>query len=111
MDAKTIAETAAALVSGERALTHGEMALNFANIAEMWNAWWRVKSRGLIANPEAPFTAADVGTLMELLKIARRYTGETDVDNYIDAAGYAACTGEIATQNVKAPERQYTIVA
>jgi hypothetical protein len=32
---------------------------------------------------------------MESMKIARRYTGAFNVDDYIDGAGYAACAGEV----------------
>jgi hypothetical protein len=34
--------------------------------------------------------------MMEGMKIARRYSGSHNVDDYVDGAGYAACAGEIA---------------
>jgi hypothetical protein len=37
---------------------------------------------------------------MEALKIARRYSGP-NVDDYIDAAGYAAVAGEIRFRSAK----------
>jgi len=37
-----------------------------------------------------------VGMLMCLLKIARQKSNPKHADNYIDLAGYAACTGELS---------------
>ncbi len=42
------------------------------------------------------FDEEDVATMMELLKIARRTTGEYKADNFTDAAGYAAVAGAAA---------------
>jgi hypothetical protein len=39
--------------------------------------------------------AHDVACMMALLKIARTQTGETNPDDYIDIAGYAAIAGEL----------------
>ena len=38
----------------------------------------------------------DVATMMVLLKIARTQAGSHNVDDYVDACGYAAIAGEIA---------------
>lgn len=89
---------AARLVGGPRAATHGDKSLNFANIAELWNGYWRIKCRVNDERLTTPFTAHDVGCMMELLKIARRFSGSFNSDDYIDAAGYAGCTGEIAAK-------------
>ncbi len=89
---------AARLVSGPRATTHGDKLLNFQNIAELWNGYWRIKCRLADERLTTPFTAHDVGCMMELFKIARRFSGSFNADDYIDAAGYAGCTGEIAAR-------------
>ena len=34
--------------------------------------------------------------MLETFKIARRYSGSHNVDDYVDGAGYAGCAGEIA---------------
>ncbi len=47
--------------------------------------------------PAHPLDAHDVANLMEGMKIARRYSGSFNVDDYIDGAGYAAVAGEIKT--------------
>lgn len=92
MNAQQIASRAAELVSGDREKTHGDKAVNFGNIARLWNAW--------LVNKDGPrghlLTGADVADLMELLKIARRASGEFNADDFIDAAGYAAIAGELS---------------
>jgi hypothetical protein len=41
----------------------------------------------------------DVAMMMALLKIARIQSGTATEDSFVDLAGYAACGGEIATDN------------
>lgn len=89
---------AARLVGGPRAATHGDKTINFQNIAELWNGYWRIKCRVNDERLSTPFTAHDVGCMMELFKIARRFSGSFNADDYVDAAGYAGCTGEIAAK-------------
>lgn len=43
--------------------------------------------------------AEDVAAMMVMFKMARVATGQNKVDNWIDAAGYAACGGEIGGNN------------
>jgi hypothetical protein len=45
---------------------------------------------------------------MELFKIARRHSGSYNADDYVDAAGYAGCAGEIAAATVASPPRAPT---
>lgn len=92
---------AARLIGGPRATTHGDKSITFANIAELWNGYWRIKCRVNDERLTTPFTAHDVGCMMELFKIARRFSGEFNADDYIDAAGYAGCTGEIAAHQAR----------
>lgn len=89
---------AARLVGGPRAATHGDKSINFQNIAELWNGYWRIKCRVNDERLSTPFDAHDVGCMMELFKIARRFSGSFNADDYVDAAGYAGCTGEIAAR-------------
>lgn len=95
---------AARLVGGPRAATHGDKTINFQNIAELWNGYWRIKCRVAGEPPVTPFTAHDIGCMMELFKIARRFSGSFNADDYIDAAGYAGCTGEIAAKDAARDE-------
>lgn len=92
---------AARLVGGPRAATHGDKLANFANIAELWNGYWRVKCRVNDERLSTPFTLHDVGCMMELFKIARRFSGSFNADDYTDAAGYAGCAGEIAAKEAE----------
>lgn len=95
--AKTIADRTAALVGGEREREHGPKLENHQKIAEVWNGI-------LVASGKRPPTALDahdVANLMEGLKIARRYCGAFNIDDYVDGAGYAACAGEIRSALVE----------
>jgi hypothetical protein len=94
MNAGDIAAKAGELVGGDRAKTHGDKCLNHQKIAMVWN--------GILAAAgkysAVPLDAHDVANMMEGLKIARRYAGTLNMDDYIDGAGYAAVAGEIASR-------------
>lgn len=87
-----IAQKAADLIGGDRAEQHGDKSKTFANIAVLWNAYLGVRS-----SSEAPISAVDVGHMMALLKIARAQSGALNPDDWVDAAGYISCAGELAT--------------
>jgi len=89
--ATDIAGRASDLVGGDRDRQHGQKHDNFSRIATVWNAWLAVRKE-----PAAPLTAHDVGVLMTLMKLARTQSGARNLDDYIDACGYAACAGEVA---------------
>lgn len=89
--AADIASEAARIVGGARAVTHGDKRLNHNKIAAVWNGILAAAGK----TPAVPLDAHDVANLMEGLKIARRYLGEFNLDDYVDGAGYAACAGEI----------------
>ena len=69
----------------DRNAQYGEPEDNFGIIARLWSDYLGIN-----------VTAHDVGLMMTLFKIARIKTGGVKDDNYIDAAGYIACAGEIA---------------
>lgn len=98
--AKEICETAANLVSGERDRQHGDKERNFANIAQLWEAYLICKAQ---RNDMDIITPLDVANMMVLMKIARTLSGQHNPDDYIDACGYAACAGELA-EKANAPE-------
>jgi hypothetical protein len=81
----------AAQVIQDRGATHGSKYENHAKIAAVWNGILDAAGK----TPAKPLDAHDVATLMEGLKIARRFTGAFNDDDYLDAAGYAACAFEI----------------
>jgi hypothetical protein len=92
MKANEIASKAAELVGGDREKTHGDKTANHNKIAAVWNGILVAAGK----DPKQPLNAHDVANLMEGLKIARRYSGSFNADDYIDGAGYAAVAGEIA---------------
>lgn len=89
--AHEIATTAANLVGGDRAKSHGDKTVNHQKIADVWNGILSAAGKA----PVEPLNAHDVANLMEGLKIARRYCGAFNLDDYIDGAGYAAVAGDI----------------
>lgn len=85
MNRTDILTTAAQVVTVDRAATHGDAEDSFARIASLWSAYLGEE-----------IGAADVSSMMILLKIARLQGNPKHADNWIDVAGYAACGGEIA---------------
>ena len=84
MNRSEILDTAKKYVTKDRAADHGNMEDNFEMIAELWGVYLGVE----VYSP-------DVAQMMTLLKIARAKSNPYHLDNYIDAAGYMACGGEI----------------
>jgi hypothetical protein len=89
--AHEIASLAANLVGGDRDRQHGQKRDNFQRIAAVWNAYLQIRR-----DPAAPLGPVDVGHMMVLMKVARTQSGAVNPDDYVDAAGYSACAGEIA---------------
>ena len=81
------------LVSKEREDKHGDKVTNHENIARLWSSYLQNKFKlNLHLLPE------DVANLMTLLKIARTQGGKFNIDNFVDACGYAAIAGEITNK-------------
>lgn len=83
--AGSICQTAANLTGGDRAKTHGDKVDNHNNIATLWSAFLGV-----------PITGHQAALMMVLLKVARTKAGVHNPDDYVDMAGYAGVSGEIA---------------
>lgn len=98
LSATDLLTRASAAVVGEREHAHGDMLANHLRIAAVWNGI--LEAAGKLGEP---LDAHDVANLMEGLKIARRYTGAFDPDDYLDGAGYAAISGEIRTRMAAPP--------
>ncbi len=96
MDALHICKTASELVGGDRQVKHGDKTINFQNTADLWNAILKARARQAGGDCELTLDALDVANMLEVFKIARRYSGSHNLDDYIDGAGYAGCAGEIA---------------
>lgn len=90
--ARYVLETAANLVSGDRAAQNGDKLTNHQNIAELWSAY-----TGQV------ITAHDVAIMMVLLKVARTKAGRFNPDDYIDMAGYAGCAIECYAEDKRLP--------
>ena len=83
----SILDTAKEYVTKDRAADHGDMEDNFQRIAAYWNT-----HLGLISY----IKDTDVAVMMTLLKVARIHSNTENIDNWVDAAGYMACGGELA---------------
>lgn len=85
-----ILDKAKTVVTGQREQNYGSPEANFGLIGQLWTVYLN----HLV-------TAQDVANMMCLFKIARIRTGRGTEDSYIDAAGYMACGGEIATADAE----------
>lgn len=94
MNRGEILETAAGYVTKDREQTYGKPENNFNLVADLWATYLNANRPGVFMH----ITAEDVAMMMTLLKIARIRTGKPKADNYVDACGYMACGGEIATK-------------
>ena len=93
MNTTDILEKTKKLVSKEREDKHGDKIINHENIARLWSSYLQNKFKlNLNLLPE------DVANLMTLLKIARTQGGKFNIDNFVDACGYAAIAGEITNK-------------
>ncbi|MDL2224666.1 DUF6378 domain-containing protein [Eubacteriales bacterium OttesenSCG-928-M02] len=74
-------------VCGARQDEYGDAQRNFDAIAEIWG-WYT----GYY------FDAQDVAIMMAGMKLARLKTGEPKEDSFVDAIGYLALAGELASR-------------
>ena len=96
MNTTEILEKTKKLVSASRHDKHGDKVINHENIARLWTGYLVNKFKlNFVILPE------DVANLMSLLKIARTQAGAFNLDDHVDAAGYAAISGEIAFKRNK----------
>lgn len=92
MTRSEILKRADEIINGQREQDYGAAERNFGLIGQLWTVYL-----------DHLVTAQDVANMMTLFKIARIKTGRGTEDSYIDAVGYMACGGEIATEENKSP--------
>lgn len=89
-----ILKTAEEIVTKDRNAQYGEPEDNFAVIAEYWGTYLSQHNGGRAVL----LTPMDVALMMVLFKLGRLTTARAvTLDSFVDAAGYVACAGEIAT--------------
>lgn len=105
MNRAEILEAAKKCVCGQRVQDYGKPERNFQTIADFWNDYLdaahpelNLKGVAECVEVSAIITPKDVAVMMGLLKVARIATG-SNPDSFVDLAGYAACAGEVATQD------------
>ena len=94
MNRPEVLDAAKKCVCGEREQDYGKPEDNFRTIGQLWSVYLAAAHPGQAA---CDITPKDVAMMMALLKVARAATGKSP-DTFVDLAGYAACAGEIATQ-------------
>lgn len=93
MDREQILNVAKDYVTKDRNISYGDPEDSFKKIADLWNVY-------LGASPTA-LDNYDVACMMLLMKVARMKNRPSSADSAIDAAGYAACAGEILENQTK----------
>lgn len=88
-DRKSILATAEKYVCNDRNDQYGSPEDSFKVIADLWTGYLGTA-----------ITAKDVAAMMVLFKMARVRTGAGKADNWIDAAGYCACGGEVEDKEI-----------
>lgn len=89
-----ILKTAEEIVTKDRNVQYGEPENNFGVIAEYWSTYLSQHNGGRAVL----LTPMDVALMMVLFKLGRLTTARAvTLDSFVDAAGYVACAGEIAT--------------
>lgn len=90
---KSILGDAERCVCGDRDQQYGSPENSLTVIADLWCAY--LKGIGCVFPEGEDLAAKDAAAMMVLFKMARVATGAGKADNWVDAAGYAACGGEI----------------
>lgn len=85
-----ILDEAKRCVCGDREQDYGSPERSFDAIASLWSDYINAKF-----GADLNMDGVDVSAMMVLFKMARVATGHGKKDNWVDAAGYAACGGEI----------------
>jgi len=85
MNARDYLNEARAVIQ-DRGMDYGHPTDNMSRTASLWSAYL-----------EMPIRPDQVAMCLVLVKVARSMEGNK-VDNYIDMCGYAAISGELATE-------------
>lgn len=90
MKREEVLDAAKKCVCGNREQDYGSPEKSFDTIAMLWSGYL-IGKYGMtdVLEPK------DVAAMMVLFKMARVATGHNKEDNWIDAAGYAACGAEV----------------
>ena len=107
MNRTQILATAEPIISSDREEQYGKPEENYRAIGEMWASYLTgvLNKNGLAVCGRRPheehqlvIQPEDALVMMALVKIGRMSTGQVKDDTYVDAAGYIALAGEIATE-------------
>lgn len=108
MTREEILDEAKRLITQDRQEQYGDAEQNYKVVGELWGAYIlsNIKSRRFtIFDTEGEevetliITPAIVLTMLALMKLGREVSGNHKDDNFVDAAGYIALSGEITAKN------------
>lgn len=85
-----VLDTAKRCVCGDRDQDYGSPEHSLSAIGRFWADYIKAKY-----GADVPLSGADASAMMVLFKMARVATGHGKADNWVDAAGYSACGGEL----------------
>tara|TARA_R100001377_G_scaffold23516_1_gene12709 strand:- start:23 stop:292 length:270 start_codon:yes stop_codon:yes gene_type:complete len=88
MKPEEILKKAASLVSGDRAVQHGDYTLQHKRVADLWSAYLNT-----------PITAQEVAFCMVLLKVSRDEVGSLNIDDGVDASAYTSIWAALAQKD------------
>lgn len=91
MTRSEICAEASRIITTDRNNQYGEPEELFGAIALAWDALD-------VARGDRDFTAADVAIYMAAFKLIRASSNPSVRDSFVDAVGYAAIAGELATE-------------
>jgi hypothetical protein len=87
------------LIEEDRARQHGDKVENHENIALIWGAYLnRLWKENVDSGTRLNLTPFNITQMMILLKVARTLSGEWNVDDMRDAAGYAGVAIDVANE-------------
>tara|TARA_X000000368_G_scaffold417857_1_gene415488 strand:+ start:1496 stop:1840 length:345 start_codon:yes stop_codon:yes gene_type:complete len=90
-----ILQRAGNLITGDRAKTHGSFIKNHENIANLFSGYL-----------DEDINSLQALLMMALLKIARTKEGDFNIDDFIDACGYIALAGQLASKEHEDEQRK-----
>jgi hypothetical protein len=103
INAANILFNAKVVVTTQRGNQHGGADDSFQMIGNLWSEYLRATTthraaeKQFVGVSELAITPTDVAHMMTILKIARANLGDpSQVDNYIDAAGYQSLAGALS---------------
>lgn len=98
--AADLLQQAAKIVGSERGQQHGDVERTFEMVGQLWRTYLdHARHVAATKGQTEHISAFDVAQMLILLKLVRALYGDrNNSDHFVDAAGYAALAGALATK-------------